>query len=198
VSIQPLTKPLAQSFQRSDARGALVSRVIEGSPAEKAGVKAGDVIVALDGKTVDKIEDLPRLVAEMHAGREVRLTVVRDGKEQTLTATIAKLDEEAPSKVAQAEGKSRLGLSVQPVTPPVASELRLKVKEGVLVRDVVEGSRADEAGIRPGDVIVEVDRQPVRSVEELQAHVNRHSKGESVLMLVNRDGNTVYVAVPAA
>ena len=194
VSIQPLTKALAQGFQRSDARGALVSRVIEGSPAEKA----GDVIVALDGKKVDKIEDLPRLVAEMHAGREVQLTVVRDGKEQTLTATIAKLDEEAPSKVAQAEGKSRLGLSVQPVTPPVASELRLKVKEGVLVRDVVEGSRADEAGIRPGDVIVEVDRQPVRSVEELQAHVNRHSKGESVLMLVNRDGNTVYVAVPAA
>jgi serine protease Do len=84
------------------------------------------------------------------------------------------------------------------VTPPLARELGLKAQQGLLVRDVVEGSRAAEAGIRPGDVIVEADRQPVRTVEELRASVDKRVKGESLLLLVNREGNTMFVAVPLA
>jgi len=197
VSIQPMTRELARAFKRSDASGALVSAVIEGSPAEKAGVKAGDVIVELDGKKVAKSEDLPRLVADVHVGNEVPMVVVREGKDVRLTAKIARLVEEAPSKIAETEGKGKLGLSVQPVTPPVARELGLKVREGVLVRDVVEGGRAYEAGIRAGDVIVEIDRQPVRTVEDLKMRVDKQAKGEPIVMLVNREGHTMYVAVSA-
>ena len=202
VSIQPMTRELARAFKRSDASGALVSAVIEGSPAEKAGVKAGDVIVELDGKKVAKSEDLPRLVADVHVGNEVAMVVVREGKDVRLTAKIARLVEEAPSKIAETEGKGKLGLSVlglsvQPVTPPVARELGLKVKEGVLVRDVVEGGSAYEAGIRAGDVIVEIDRQPVRTVEDLKIRVDKQAKGEPIVMLVNREGHTMYVAISA-
>jgi serine protease Do len=198
VSIQPLSKELAKSFKRGDAGGALVSAVVEGSPAEKAGVKRGDVIVEFDGKRVAKSADLPRLVADVHVGNDVPMVVVREGSEVRLTAKIARLEEEAPSKIAEIEGKGKLGFSVQPLTPPVARELGLKAKEGVLVRDVVEGGRAYEAGIRAGDVIVEIDRQPVRNVEELRARVDKQAKGEPMVMLVNREGRTMYVAIPAA
>jgi serine protease Do len=199
VSIQPLTKELAKGFKRDETTGVLVSSVVEGSPAAKAGVKSGDVIVEFDGKSIAKSEDLPRLVAETPIGREVTLVVVRDGVETKLTARVAKLVEDAPAMVgSKSEGKGKLGLSVQPVTPPLARELGLKAQQGLLVRDVVEGSRAAEAGIRPGDVIVEADRQPVRTVEELRASVDKRVKGESLLLLVNREGNTMFVAVPLA
>jgi serine protease Do len=198
VSIQPLTAELAKSFRRSDASGALVSSVVEGAPADKAGLKPGDVIVQFDGKKIARMEDLPRLVAETPVGREVSMVVVRDGKETTLTARIARLQETEPARLAEAGDKGQLGLSVQPLTPPLARELGLKVKEGVLVRDVAEGSRGAAAGLRPGDVIVEVDRQPVRTVEDLKTRIGKHGQGEPVLLLVNREGNTVFVAVPAA
>jgi serine protease Do len=197
VAIQPLTQELAKSFKRGDTTGALVSEVKEGSPAEKAGMKTGDVIVELDGKKVTKATDLPGLVAEMPVGKNVPIVVMRDGREARLNAQIARLEDESPTKVAETEGKGQLGLSVQPVTPPMARELGLKVKEGVLVRDVVEGGRAAEAGIRAGDVIVEVDRRPVRTIEDFKAHLAKQAKDTPVVLLVNRDGQTMYVAIPA-
>ena len=199
VSIQPLTKELASSFKRGNTSGGLVSEVIPGSPADKAGVKTGDVIVQFNGRKIAKATDLPGLVADVPVGRDVPLVVMRDGVEQHLNAHIAKLtDESQPKVAAESDGKGKLGLSVQPVTPPVARELGLKVKEGVLVRDVVEGGRAAEAGIRAGDVIVEVDRRPVRTIEDFKARLENQAKDAPVVMLVNRDGQTMYVAIPAA
>src|SRR5437899_6081512 len=198
VSIQPLTKDLAKTFTRGDSTaGALVSSVIDGSPAAKAGVKTGDVIVEFDGKKVAKATDLPGIVADVPVGRDVPIVVTREGKEMRLNARIARLQDEAPAKVADTEGKGQLGLSVQPLTPPMARELGLKVREGVLVRDVVDGGRAAEAGIRAGDVIVEINRQPVRTVEDLKARVDKQAKNEPMVLLVNRDGQALYVAVPA-
>jgi serine protease Do len=161
-------------------------------------VKSGDVIVEFDGKRIAKSEDLPRLVAETAIGREVPLVVARNGVETKLTTRVAKLADDTPPAAPTTEGKGKLGLSVQPVTPPVARELGLKTQQGLLVRDVVEGSRAALAGIRPGDVIVEADRQPVRTVEELRANMDKRAKGDSLLLLVNREGNTLFVSVPLA
>jgi serine protease Do len=128
----------------------------------------------------------------------VQLVVIRDGAEQRLNAHIAKLEDESVTKVAaEGDGKGKLGLALQPLTPPMARELGLKVKEGVLVRDVVEGGRAAEAGIRAGDVIVEVDRRPVRTIEDFKARLEKQAKDQPVVMLVNRDGQTMYVAIPA-
>src|SRR5262249_50554744 len=145
VAIQPLTPDLAKSFKRGDTTGALVSEVKEGSPADKAGMKTGDVIVELDGKKVTKATDLPTLLAEVRGVKNAPIVVMRERREVRLNAQSARLEDESPTKVARAEGKGRLGLSVQPLTPPVVRELGLKVKEGVLVRDVVEGGRAAEA-----------------------------------------------------
>ena len=199
VSVQPLTKELAKGFKRNDAAGALVASVVAGSPAERAGVKPGDIIVEFAGKKVAKSGDLPSLVAEARVGNDVPVVVVREGKEVRLTARIARLEEEEAAKVADVEvdGKNKLGLSVQPLTPPMASELGLPVREGVLVRDVAAGSRAGEAGIRAGDVIVEVDRQPVRTVEELKTHIDNQVKGAPMVLLIRREGGTMYVAIPA-
>jgi serine protease Do len=199
VSIQPLTKELARSFKRDDSSGALVSAVMDGSPADKAGVKTGDVIVEFNGKKIAKATDLPGLVADVPVGKDVPIVVVREGAELRLNAHIARLEDEASARVAaETSGRGELGLSVQPVTPPVARELGLKVKEGVLVRDVVEGGRAAEAGIRAGDVIVEVDRRPVRTVEDFKAGLDKRATDAPVVMLVNRDGQTMYVAIPTA
>jgi serine protease Do len=199
VSIQALSRELAKSFKRDDSAGALVSAVIDGSPADKAGVKTGDVIVEFNGKKVAKATDLPGLVADVPVGKDVPIVVTRDGAELRLNAHIARLEDESSTKVAaETGGKGELGLSVQPVTPPVARELGLKVKEGILVRDVAEGGRAAEAGIRAGDVIVELDRRPVRTVEDFKARLAGRAKDAPVVMLVNRDGQTMYVAVPAA
>ena len=199
VSVQPLTKELAKGFKRNDAAGALVASVVAGSPAERAGVKPGDIIVEFAGKKVAKSGDLPSLVAEARVGNDVPVVVVREGKEVRLTARIARLEEEEAAKVADVEvdGKNKLGLSVQPLTPPMASELGLQVREGVLVRDVAAGSRAGEAGIRAGDVIVEVDRQPVRTVEELKTHIDNQVKGAPMVLLIRREGGAMYVAIPA-
>jgi predicted metalloprotease with PDZ domain len=119
------------------------------------------------------------------------------GTEVRLNAKIVRLEDEAPTKVADTDRKGKLGLSVRPLTPPIARDLGLEAKEGVLVGDVVEGSRAAEAGIQAGDVIVEIDRQPVRTVEDLTARVDKQTTGEPIVMLVNRDGHTLYVAVAA-
>ena len=197
VSIQPLTRELAKSFKRDDNTGALVSAVTAGSPADKAGIKAGDVIVEFNGKKVAKATDLPGLVADVPVGKDVPMVVMREGRELRLNANIGRLQDESPAKLAETEGKGKLGLSVQPLTPPMARELGLKVKEGVLVREVVEGGRAAEAGIRAGDVIVEINRQPVRTVEDLTTRVDKQAKNEPMVLLVNRDGQTMYVAVPA-
>ena len=197
VSIQPLTRELAKSFKRDDNTGALVSAVTAGSPADKAGIKAGDVIVEFNGKKVAKATDLPGLVADVPVGKDVPMVVMREGRELRLNANIGRLQDESPAKLAETEGKGKLGLSVQPLTPPMARELGLKVKEGVLVREVVEGGRAAEAGIRAGDVIVEINRQPVRTVEDLTTRVDRQAKNEPMVLLVKRDGQTMYVAVPA-
>src|SRR5947207_576251 len=199
VSVQPLTKELAKGFKRNDATGALVASVVAGSPAERAGVKPGDIIVEFAGKKVAKSGDLPSLVAEARVGNDVPVVVVREGTEVRLTARVARLEEEEAAKVADVEvdGKNKLGLSVQPLTPPMASELGLPVREGVLVRDVAAGSRAGEAGIRAGDVIVEVDRQPVRTVEELKTHIDNQVKGAPMVLLIRREGGAMYVAIPA-
>jgi serine protease Do len=157
------------------------------------------VIVEFNGKKIPKATDLPGLVADVPVGKDVPMVVVREGKEQRLNAHIAKLEDESHANAAaETDGKGKLGLSVQPLTPPVARELGLKVKEGVLVRDVVEGGRAAEAGIRAGDVIVEVDRRPVRTIEDFKARLDKLTKDAPVVMLVNRAGQTMYLAIPAA
>src|SRR3990170_4849908 len=168
VGIQPVTPDLAKSFGRAETSGVLVSSVSDGSPAERAGLKPGDIITEYDGRKVERASDPPRAVAGTPVGREVRLSVIRDGKPVTLSARIAALD---AKEAAQAEGgekaKPALGLAVQPLTPALAQQLGVRATQGLVVQNVQEGSPAADAGFERGDVIVEVDKKPIKSVSEL-------------------------------
>jgi len=199
VTIQPLTADLAKTFNVPQTEGALVSSVKEDSPAAKAGVKAGDVIVEFDGHKIGRTTDLSRIVAATPVGKAVTMKIVRDGKAVTLSPTIAKLeDREEVAAAGEGEGKAQkgnLGLAVEPLTPDIAKELGTKQKQGVVVREVQEGSPADEAGIRPGDVITEVNRQPVKNAEDLKRAFDKRPPGQPSLVLVHREGAAVYLTL---
>ncbi|MDO8475533.1 MAG: Do family serine endopeptidase, partial [Candidatus Rokubacteria bacterium] len=143
VGIQPVTPDLAKSFGRAETTGVLVSSVSEGSPAERAGLKSGDIITEYDGRKVERASDLPRAVAGTPVGREVRLSVIRDGKPVTLSARIEALD---AKERGQADGgekaKPALGLAVQPLTPGLAQQLGVRATQGLVVQRVEEGSPA--------------------------------------------------------
>jgi serine protease Do len=196
VTIQELTPALVKSLGLPDGRGALVAEVTDGSPAAAAGVKQGDIIVSVGGRAIARSADLPPLVANLAPGRTVPISVIRDGKTVPLSATITRLEEREPRVMSRVENQGPLGLVVEPVTPEVARELSLpKETKGVVVREVREGSPAAEAGLQPADVIVQVDRRPVGSVEEMRQAMDKHAKGTPLLLLLRRDNGERYVTI---
>jgi len=194
VTIQRVTPDLATSFRLAAPRGALVSSVLEGSPAQKAGLVPGDVIVEYNGRELARSDELPRMVAETPIGSEVSLTVVRDGKRVRLTAKVDSLAEAAEGAT-PAAATPTLGLQLGALTPAIAQELGLHDAHGVLVRGVEDGSPAANAGIRPGDVITEIDHRPVKRLEDLQRAIERHAPSEPTLLLVRRQDGNLYIAI---
>ncbi|MFQ5846214.1 MAG: DegQ family serine endoprotease [Candidatus Methylomirabilales bacterium] len=194
VTIQPVTPALAKAFHLGSGKGALVAQVIKDTPAAKAGLKAGDVIVEYNGHAITKESDLPRLVAATPPGREAAVKIVRKGHALTLTAQIAALPE--PQQVAgPSSDRGKLGLSIQPLTPELAQRLGVKDQAGIAVVGVRQGSPAADAGIRPGDVIAEVNRQPVRTVADLRTALAARKAGQPTLFLIHRKGGSLFVAI---
>ena len=194
VTVQPVTADLAKSFKLGAPRGALVSSVADGSPALKAGLKPGDVIVAYDGHAISRSDELPRLVAETPVNRAVGVTLARDGSTATVTITIGQLADAAERR-ATADARPTLGLALQTVTPELAKRLHLRVQTGVIVRGVEEDSPAANAGLQPGDVIGEIDRQPVANIDELERAIIRRGPGTPTLLLVHRDDGDLYLTM---
>ena len=193
VLIQKVTPEIAESLGIDRARGALVANVSKDGPAEKAGVKVGDVIVEFDGSEVKDSGELPIIVARTPVDKKVRLKVLRDKKELPLTVVVGELKDE--EVVASGPEKGELGLTVQKVTPQIAESLGLENTEGLVVTAVEPGSAADEAGIRRGDVILQVDQKPVRSIDDFNKVVAAAKKGKGVLFLVRRGENTLFLAL---
>jgi serine protease Do len=194
VNIQRVTLEIAESLGMEAARGALVANVAAGSPAERAGIRVRDVIVQYAGKPIEDSSDLPLVVARTHVGSRVNILVLRDKEEVSLTVTIAELkEEEAVAPVPERE--SDFGLTVQNVTPEIAQTLGLKRAEGVVITAVGRGSPADDAGLRRGDVILEVDGKTVRNLSEYREATAGLKKGEFCLFLVQRGQTTSFVAL---
>ena len=199
VTIQEVNADLAKQFGLEDAKGALVSDVLENSPAEKAGVERGDVIIELDGKPVESASQLKNMVAQLTIGSKVDLTVVRDKKEKRLAVAIA----EQPKEIAKAgveeeagASKAMAGIEVHDLTPEIARRYGLSRGErGVVVTQVEPDSNADNAGIREGDLILEMNRSPVRNTGDYERIVSGLKKGQSVLLLVNRQGRTLFITI---
>jgi serine protease Do len=193
VVIQRVTPEIAESLGIDNARGALVASVAKDGPAETAGVKVGDVIIEFDGKEVRDSNDLPILVARTPVDKKTRLKVVRGKKEVVLAVTIGELKDE--EVVASIKEKGELGLTVQRLTPQIAESLGLERVEGLVITAVEPGSAGDEAGLRRGDVILEVDRKPVRNLADYRKAIEGAPKGKGLLFLVRRGDTTLFLAL---
>lgn len=206
VSIQEITQGLAKQFGLKETKGALVSEVLPNSPAAAAGIKNGDVIVSYDGKPVDSPAVLRNLVAQTPVGKTVKVEVLRENKRQTFNIKIA----EQPKEVAQAEGdqgesieeegggkqSALMGIEMRNLTPDIARQLGLSpATKGVVITGVAPESPAAQAGVEPGDVVLEVNRQAIRSVADVRRVVAKLPKNEGILLLLNRRGGKLYLAI---
>lgn len=194
VVVQPITPELAQSFGLEGKNGALISEVIKDGPAEKAGIKAGDIVLEFDGKKINEMNDLPRIVASTPVGKEVPVRVLRNGKQEQITVAIERLKEN--ENEAQAAGTpDRLGMNVAGLSADLAAKMGLSETKGVVVTEVKPGGLADEAGIAMGDVIKEVNGEKINTIQEYNKKVEKLKKGEVVRLLLRRGDSSMYVAL---
>ncbi len=194
VMIQQVTKDLAAQFGLEEPKGALVSDVVEDGPADKAGIERGDVIVAFDGKPVDRMAQLPRIVAEHAPGSEVDVVILHKGKRKTVRVTLGELEEERLAGKATVE--EDIGLTVQEITPELRKHLGLEEERGLVVSGVDPGGSAAQAGIRRGDVILEVNQKEIEDLDDYKEALKEAKGNDSVLFLVRRGPGTLYVVVP--
>jgi len=192
VTIQKITPEIAESLGTNQSSGALVADVAKAGPAERAGIKTGDVIVEFNGKEIKDSGELPLLAARTAPGKQAQLKILRNGKELTLPLTVGEFKER---EVVAAAENGDLGLAVQSVTPNMAAELGLERAEGLVITSIKPGSAANEAGLQRGDVIVEINRRPVRNLSDYNRVVEKTEKGKSVLFLVRRGEGSLFLAL---
>lgn len=195
VVVQPITPELAQSFGLQGKNGALVSEVVKDGPAERAGMKAGDIVLEFDGKKINEMNDLPRIVAATPVGREVAVKILRDGKQEQITVTIERLKDEEVGDTQAASAPDRLGMNVAELTAERAAKMGLSETKGLVVTEVKPGGPADEAGIAMGDLIKEVNGQKIGTIQEYKKNLERLKKGEVVRILLRRADSSMYVAL---
>ena len=209
VQVSDLTPDLAAGFGLpSGTKGALVQNVVPRGPAAKGGVQAGDLVVSLNGKPVESAGQLTRTVALVPPGEQITMVVLRKGNEKKqLQFKVAQRPEDegqASAGEGEDEGEAtapsnkspKLGVSLAPITPQVARQLGIPADEGVIVAEVVDGGPAQRAGVRQGDVILEVNRQPVKKVEDISASLGKLKEGDMALLRVRRGDSAIYIAVP--
>jgi serine protease Do len=190
VIIQDVTPEFKEKLQLGTGSGALVSDVIAGGPGFKAGILRGDVIISFDGKPVRSSHDLPLIVAATPIGKEVIVEIMRKDRKMRLQAETDELASEVQPSESEAE-TLKLGLRLQAITPEISSNYNLERTWGLLIVQVEQGSAAAEAGLQPGDIIVEADQQPMRTVAAFIRMTSQHAT-ESALLLVDHGGHTMY------
>ena len=201
VVIQPVTKELAESFGLAKPVGALVSSVEKGSPAEKAGIEAGDVILKFDSKPVSSSEDLPRLVGATKPGSKAVVQIMRNKVSKEVNLVVGEMPDETRSAQRQqrrgqpggkppAEAVTRMGMTLSESTPQQREQLN--IAGGVVVDEVTPGA-ASRAGIRKGDIILAINNQDIKSLEQFGQLLGQFEKGKIVALLVRRGANALYI-----
>ena len=194
ISVQQLTPDLAKSFGRDTTEGVLVADVVAGGPAAEAGIKIGDIITSLNGEPLIKIKDLARITSTLPIGTAVDVTIVRDGTEQKLSLLVEQAEDVDSSKTAKQVPE--LGIQVQEISPEAARHWGYTdLREGVIINRVLPGSPADEAGLQPGDVVAEIDRKPIRTLNDYYGLLKTASLEEGLLLLVYRGKSSLYIAL---
>ncbi|MEW6426729.1 MAG: DegQ family serine endoprotease [Thermodesulfobacteriota bacterium] len=195
VMIQQVTADLARQFGLERPMGALIGEVSANSPAAKAGIKPGDVIVEYDGKPIKMMNMLPTMVSQTPIGSEVDVAVIRNGETKHLKVTIEKLEEEDVAAPQSQRVEEELGITVQELTPDLAKSLEIEDTRGLLITEVNQDSIAGRAGLRRGDLILEAGRQPIGTVEEFSAVLQDHKDKDQILLLVKRENHTRYLVL---
>jgi serine protease Do len=193
VYIQQVPPALAAKYKLPDPHGAMVAEVIDKGPAAKAGIRPGDIIVRFDRRPIEDSQELPLLVGAAPIGRTVRVEIVRDGVVRELPITITPSREEQVANIESARDQLSLGFTVRDLTPKLAQELNVGVTRGVMVASVAPGSSAAASGLKPRDLILEVNRKAVRDVSSYQRALKENGTGKIVLLLVKRDTGTLFI-----
>ncbi len=194
IGISDVTPEQAKFFNVTSATGAVVTQVENDSPAEKAGIKVGDVITGVNGNPVSDAGELQVVIGQKEPGTKVDLKVMRDGKPETLAVTLGTYGKNDEEKTASNEnGKPRWGLGLGDLTPNLRQQLQLEDDvNGAVIQRVIPGSSADNAGLRPGDVITQVNRKPVRSAADVQKALGDVAQGSDALVLVQSGGGSTF------
>jgi serine protease Do len=198
VTIQELNPDLARGLKLNENTGILVSEVVKDSPAGRAGIEEGDVILSMDGQTAGSVPQFRNRVAGTKPGESVKLEVVRENSKRNITV---KLEEKPEDRVASAGGSDResaeqgLGLELRNLNPALAQQFNLEDRTGVVVTGIEPGSPAEDAGLRPGDLVRSVNRKPVASVSDLKAELGRIATKDPVVLQVRREERSFYVTL---
>jgi serine protease Do len=194
VTIQKITPELKEKLNLRDDKGALVADVTSSGPADKAGIERGDVIISFDGEEIGEMKELPYVVASTPVGKVVKVEVIRKGKRKILEVKIGKLKEEEAEEEF-AEEVSDLGMTVDKITPELARQFGLSDERGLVVVQVENNSPAGEAGLRRGDIILEMDQEPMKDLDEYRKKIRQYKKGDTILFLVKRREATLYLTL---
>ncbi|OQW31346.1 MAG: hypothetical protein A4E19_20470 [Nitrospira sp. SG-bin1] len=200
ASTQDVSPPLGKIFRLPDVKGAIVTDVQAKGSAERAGLRRGDVVVRFDGRDVMDSGQLRNLVAQSSIGSKHRLDLIRDGKQYQADLIVQEAPRERPKKSQAASSTASMvhplaGVVFDDVTPPLARQMDLPVNNGVVVTDIEEGSLAEASGLQPGDVVLELNRQHVTSFAGLQRLADPLRPTDLALLLVNRQGNVIYIPI---
>jgi serine protease Do len=203
ITIQNFTPELAREFGLNKSTGALVTEILKGSPAEKAGIKRGDIITEVDDKAVKNVETLRNIIAQSKVGSRIPLKVIRDGKPNLFTVTITELPQDKtqnipgePDEKLPAEENALAGFSVMNLTQEIAKQLDIsKDEKGVIIVRVEPYSAAEEAGLKKGDVIQEINKKSIKNIQDFNYIISKVRKGDTLLLFINRGGNRFYITL---
>lgn len=197
VRFQPLTADLAKSFGLDSEKGALIASVEKDTPADRAGLKAGDVILEYDGKQINEGNELPRFVAATPIDKKVKLSIFRDGKKQEVSLVVGKQKDGGSETAAGNSNESdRIGITVEELTKEKADRLGMRDSKGLVISEVKPGSSAEDSGVSPGSIVIEINGQRPETLAAFNAIASKLVKGDLVRLLLRRSDNSVhYVAI---
>jgi len=195
VSVQDITEEIAKNMKLRDRNGALVADVFKGDPADKAGLKSGDIVTEVNGKKIKTTHELLMMIAGFRVGETIKIKILRDGQEKELSITVAERKEQAEIAATQ-DGGEAFGMTVQEITPEIAKHLGLTQKKGIIVVDVQDGSVADEAGIQPQDIILQVNKVSVTTLKEYIREIRKSGDKNGILLRIKRGKSAFFVTLP--
>jgi serine protease Do len=194
ISVQDISEDIAKNMNHKNKNGALVSDVFKDDPADKAGIKVGDIIVEINGKSIKDTHELLLTIASLHVGEKVLIKGLRDGKEISFQIVVAERKDK-PEVALTKQSKGYFGIAAQEITKELAQRLGISRDSGVIVTDVEEGSPADDVGIQPQDIIVQVNKVKAASMKQYTAEMSKATEKKSVILLVKRGKSNFFVGL---